>query len=116
MTASPAEVRDYSSVPQECLPYRETTSDQLGGLAAKEMSYTFVPETDPEDVVVAGPCPRCRGSMTYKWPLVVVRQLTAETSRELQITVWCECPLPHPGAGDKRGCGAYWNLLVERPS
>lgn len=108
-------MRDDKSVPEPCLPYEETTSDALGELAASEMSYSFVPDEDPEDVRVVGPCPRCHGSMTYTWPLVVVRQLTVAAPNQLRITVWCKCLGAHAGAGENEGCGAYWTLLVERP-
>ena len=99
-----------------CEPYEEVTSDELGERAAREMSYRFDPEDEPEDVVITGPCPRCVGEMTYTWPLVVVRDLVArERAETLQITVICRCAAKHPGAGSEQGCGAYWTLTVPRP-
>lgn len=99
-----------------CQPYDEITNDALGEHAAQEMSYRFEPADQPDDVVFAGPCPRCRGQMTYTWPLMVVRQIAGEEAADgLDVTVICRCPAQHAGADTERGCGAYWTLRIPRP-
>jgi hypothetical protein len=98
------------------MKYEEVTSEAFAERAAVEMSYQFEPADDPEDVVFTGPCPRCEVEMTYTWPLIVVREVAAAPVEEqIEVTVICQCPRTHPGAGGERGCGAYFNLRIPRP-
>jgi hypothetical protein len=106
-----------SRMAADCQPYDEVSSDELGERAAREMSYRFEPADEPEDVVITGPCPRCQGSMTYTWPMLVVRQTVAREAQDaLEITVICRCRAEHRGADREAGCGAYWTLWVPRPA
>jgi hypothetical protein len=60
--------------------------------------------------------------MTYAWPLVVTRYIDPAQLPSMQhqpsdvydITVICQCPLTHAGAGGESGCGAYWTLQVPK--
>jgi len=109
-------VSDDLLVADHCQPYDEVTGQELGELAAREFSYRFEPADEPDDVVLTGPCPRCRGEMTYEWPLMVVRRTVAAASpEELEVPVICRCTRNHAGADGEPGCGAYWNLRVPRP-
>lgn len=100
----------------ECEPYEEISTPELGARAAAEMEYRLEPAGDPDDVIITGPCPRCSGDMKYTWPLTVVRNalLAPQDPDVLHITVICRCEANHPGAGSQRGCGAYWRLDIRR--
>lgn len=109
-------VGDDLCMTDSCQPYEEITSQEFGELAAREFSYRFEPAGEPDDVVFTGPCPRCRGAMTYVWPLIVVRRtVAAAPPDELEVPVICRCTREHRGADGEPGCGAYWNLRVPRP-
>lgn len=97
------------------LPWKVESLPEYGDVAAKTIPYEAVPPNDPEDLIFRGPCPRCPHEFTYKWPLVVVRGVTAASASETPVIVRCQCGATHPGRPEKQsGCGAFWKVRVGR--
>jgi hypothetical protein len=99
-----------------CEAYEETTHDDYARDAAAAFAAT---EIRPGTVELAGPCPRCRGTMyvpvvtgTYK-SLPLFRRAPAPAPAERVEPVICTCEGEHPGSPDGSvGCGAYWLLRL----
>lgn len=78
-------------------------------------------EPTGDGVVLTGTCPRCRCMTVYTWTRSVVRAASRTGRRRragaglVPVPVLCVCASDHPGRpGDEEGCGAYWNILLER--
>ncbi|MFD6231153.1 hypothetical protein ACFWFZ_30475 [Streptomyces sp. NPDC060232] len=108
MTAAPGH--------DDALPYREATSDAYATAAAG----TFGARRLAEGVsLLTGPCPRCRAVISVHLVNDVLRRGVRRRARQAPPqpyrTVRCNCRAPHPGRPESlRGCGAYWNVLVEQ--
>jgi hypothetical protein len=113
----------------EHVPYQETTDPQFGQQAAR--TFTALRETD-ETITLAGSCPRCNGAMKVDIPdEVFLASRTGRLQRLLgrpdrttspaagegqEVPIICLCRATHPGRPENRkGCGAYWNLIVGDP-
>ncbi|GGW86857.1 hypothetical protein GCM10010350_84020 [Streptomyces galilaeus] len=91
-------------------------------------------ETDPELILVAANCPRCRHDFAHVETLVSYRAISGDdslrpgigallrdaarraamTDRSHDIFGSCNCLVPHPGSPEGvTGCGASWSLHVE---
>ncbi|MEV8451277.1 hypothetical protein AB0467_01420 [Streptomyces sp. NPDC052095] len=98
------------------LPYQEVTEP---GYPA---SYTTDLAVEPtgDGAVLTGTCPRCRCTTVYTWTRSVVRAAPRTGSGHagtglVPVPVLCVCATEHPGRpDDEEGCGAYWNILLER--
>ena len=121
---------------QALVGYEEIHEDGYEELVAKSFSSEFVPSADsPSDVYVAGPCPRCRQPMTFRYPILifrgveeasdvaaealwqVMRERGAPVPTGWSFTAYCMCKAKHPNApDDASGCGAFWGMTVNRPS
>ncbi|WP_234336268.1 hypothetical protein [Streptomyces sp. NRRL S-1022] len=65
-------------------------------------------------VVLRGRCPRCGCAFTYTHTDRVFRS-AGRGARPAHVPVLCACETAHPGRPpEETGCGAYWNVLVER--
>lgn len=97
-------------------PYDEVTSADWTDRI--DFDYEYKPDTDdPEMILLVGNCPRCQGEMTFEWPLFVPRlALRVQRVAPYRVTMICNCSHEHPGADQKSGCGAYWNVLVPPPA
>ncbi|HEX5407111.1 MAG TPA: hypothetical protein VFX16_32950 [Pseudonocardiaceae bacterium] len=117
----------------EPLPYERKSDPAHNAVATDTSRVRILPdERDPEEIVIEGPCPRCRHDMAYREPVVsyrdvnwapirdllfdkVMRELAA-AERKRDVTVFCRCGQYHPDSprGEEwRGCGAFWKLTVE---
>ncbi|MFJ1897061.1 MULTISPECIES: hypothetical protein [unclassified Streptomyces] len=85
-------------------------------------AYTACLRIEPtgDGAVLTGICPRCRCTMVYTWTRSVVRA-ASRTRRGrtgtglVAVPVLCVCVTGHPGRpDDEEGCGAYWNIQLER--
>lgn len=120
---------------QVLVDYEEIHEVGYEDLVAKSFNAEFVPNANsPSDVYVAGPCPRCRQAMTFRYPILIFRGAEEasgaaadamwQTLRDRGIplptgwsfTAYCMCKEKHPDAPDSAtGCGAYWGMTVNRP-
>ncbi|GAA4205858.1 hypothetical protein [Microbispora amethystogenes] len=115
--------------PQFCgnLPYREGTDPAFEQQAAATFSAT---KTADGTLSLVGPCPRCHSGMNVVVPpelflasrTGLLRRLLRRSDHatfaagagEQKVPVVCLCSVTHPGTPpDRRGCGAYWNLIVD---
>ncbi|MEV0279816.1 hypothetical protein AB0I22_25965 [Streptomyces sp. NPDC050610] len=116
--------------PPEPLPYQETHLPSYNRAAADTALVRLLPdERDPEEILIEGPCVRCRHEASFREPIVsyrdanwaplrdrlfdrVLRAAAAGLTKRA-VTVYCRCRGHHPGAPNGEGCGAYWTLNVE---
>lgn len=114
--------------PRENLAYTEITDPAYESLSAKEFT---VRETRDGSALLSGPCPRCRDAMEVLVPAEVFfssrtgflarvlkrteQPVSASSGEDLQrVPLMCRCTGGHSGRpSDRRGCGAYWNLVIE---
>lgn len=98
-------------------PYYEMTDPAYAAAAA----VSFTVEISPETVLLRGTCPRCLHPMSYPHVKAIYR--TSDSARpggpatnSVQIPMLCTCVgYEHSGAPPSFvGCGAYWNLKLER--
>ncbi|MET3987793.1 hypothetical protein [Streptomyces sp. PvR034] len=100
------------------LPYLEVTA------ASYAASYTTgLRVTGTVDgAVLSGACPRCACPFDFSYIRRVYRHRPAggryaggQDAHALRVPVLCVCETAHAGrpAGEE-GCGAYWNILLER--
>ncbi|MFF1644904.1 hypothetical protein [Streptomyces sp. NPDC058240] len=99
------------------LPYDEVTEP---GYPASYTAGLRI-EATGDGAVLTGTCPRCHCATVYTWTRSVVRAAprTGRPRRTgtglVPVPVLCVCTTEHPGRpGDEEGCGAYWNILLER--
>ncbi|MFF9568693.1 hypothetical protein [Streptomyces sp. NPDC014685] len=111
-STNPARTRRASA-----LPYEEVT--EPGYPAAYTAGLLVEPTGD--GAVLTGTCPRCHCATVYTWTRSVVRSAPRVVrsghpgTRLVPVPVLCVCRTEHPGRpGDEEGCGAYWNILLER--
>ncbi|WP_020673116.1 hypothetical protein [Amycolatopsis nigrescens] len=116
----------------EPLPYEVTHHPSYNRVAAKEAEVRILPdEQDPEEIIIEGPCVRCRHAAAFREPIVSYRDANWAPIRDRlfdkamraaaatggpskrEVTVYCCCRSHHPGAPRGEGCGAYWTLNVE---
>ncbi|MFD7028390.1 hypothetical protein ACFWAR_10195 [Streptomyces sp. NPDC059917] len=95
------------------LPYLEVTA------ASYAASYTTgLRVTGTADgAVLSGACPRCACPFDFSYVRRVYRHRPAggRAADVLQVPVLCVCETAHAGRpADEEGCGAYWNILLER--
>ncbi len=97
------------AVPGEQLEYRESTSEAFAAGASR---FMVLPTRD--GVVLSGPCPRCGHAMEF--PHVGdVYMGTPAFVPDAAVNVLCTCEVLHPGCPEGLGgCGAYWNVRLER--
>lgn len=108
------------------IKYREVTDEAWSRRALE----TFEVRLELPDVVVTGPCPRCRHNMQHIESVMSVHGITAVTPEQaramwdalrstkgapevmdVEFTVFCECRIEHPETLEgKKGCGAYWAM------
>lgn len=88
------------------MPYEETTEDGY----AEHVAKRFAVSRAVGAIVLTGACPRCRHSMEYLLGEALKRPQITSTSREPMI---CTCASDHPKRPEGyRGCGAYWDVIV----
>ncbi|OXY99243.1 hypothetical protein BEK98_04065 [Streptomyces diastatochromogenes] len=92
-------------------PYVEMTRADY---AAHYTTGLRVEAADDGVAVLHGRCPRCGCVFSYTHTDRVFRS-PRRTPRPTHVPVLCECEAEHPGRPpEEKGCGAYWNVLVER--
>ncbi|MER6685858.1 hypothetical protein [Streptomyces olivaceoviridis] len=97
--------------PGTLAPYLETTH---GDYAARYTAGLRVEAADAGVVVLYGRCPRCGCAFTYTHTDRVFRS-PRRGPRPAHVPVLCACETDHPGRpAEETGCGAYWNVVVER--
>ncbi|CAL9276906.1 hypothetical protein ACFC5H_17275 [Streptomyces rochei] len=112
MTGSDGTLRtDQGPATREPVPYREVTEDHYAPTYTAEVTVTPV---DAESVVLSGRCPRCRCPAVFLHAPRTFRAAPRRAGRS-DIPVICTCTTPHPDRPeDETGCGAYWNVRLER--
>ncbi|MFI6348429.1 hypothetical protein [Streptomyces sp. NPDC050560] len=91
--------------------YLETSGDDY---AARYTAGLRVEGVDVGLVVLHGRCPRCGCAFSCTHTDRVFRSPRRRGPRAY-VPVLCECGTRHPGRpADEKGCGAYWNVVVER--
>lgn len=115
----------------EPVPYEQRHDPSFNDFAASTARVRILPdESDPEAIIIEGPCAGCRHESAFQEPVVayrdanwapirdrlfdkLIRDAAAGLTKRV-VTVYCRCGRYHPGTpptGD--GCGAYWKLTVE---
>ncbi|MEU7017612.1 hypothetical protein [Streptomyces sp. NPDC046385] len=97
------------------LPYLEVTA------ASYADAYTAgLQVTDTRDgAVLSGSCPRCACPFDFTYTRRVFRypRPGGRYAPAVTVPVLCVCETPHEGRpADEEGCGAYWNVVLERTS
>ncbi|MFD9356013.1 hypothetical protein [Streptomyces sp. NPDC060031] len=95
------------------LPYLEITA------ASYAASYTAgLRVTGTGDgAVLSGTCPRCACPFEFTYTRRVYRHgpVGGRSAHTVTVPVLCVCETGHAGRPvDEEGCGAYWNVLLER--
>lgn len=93
------------------LAFEEVTEE-----AYAERAATFDVLRTSGGVVLTGSCPRCGDMIDFAHVERVYRGLGRRrraSGREV-VAVACTCTAEHPGRpGNDRGCGAYWNVVID---
>ncbi|MFQ6145151.1 hypothetical protein [Streptomyces sp. SID10815] len=93
------------------VPYLETTRREY---ARRYTAGLTVEAADDGVAVLHGACPRCGCAFGYTHTDRVFRS-PRRRPRPAHVPVLCECDGEHPGRPpEEKGCGAYWNVVVER--
>ncbi|MFF0430666.1 hypothetical protein ACFYU9_00355 [Streptomyces sp. NPDC004327] len=95
------------------LPYLEVTA---AGYAAAYTARLRMTDT-ADGVVLSGTCPRCACPFDFTYTRRVYRDRPAggRSAHTVTVPVLCVCETHHEGRPDEEeGCGAYWNVLLER--
>ncbi len=93
------------------MPYLETTHDDY---AVRYTTGLRVEAADAGVVVLYGRCPRCGCAFTYTHTGPgVSRAAPHAPAGALPVLARARPGIPGRPA-DETGCGAYWNVLVER--
>ncbi|MEU6979395.1 MULTISPECIES: hypothetical protein [unclassified Streptomyces] len=95
------------------LPYREVTDPSYAD------AYTAgLRVSDTRDgAVLSGSCPRCACPFDFSYTRRVFRypRPGGRSAPAVTVPVLCVCEAPHEGRpADEEGCGAYWNVVLER--
>ncbi|MFG2671760.1 hypothetical protein ACPXCP_21830 [Streptomyces sp. DT20] len=112
----PADPTPAAPPSRPALAYEEVTEPGY------PVAYTACLRIEPtgDGAVLTGTCPRCRCTMVYTWTRSVVRAASRTRRRRtgtglVAVPVLCVCVTGHPGRpDDEEGCGAYWNIQLER--
>jgi hypothetical protein len=126
MTHEQPDADDDTASACERMPYEEITEDAFGQQAATTFDATRAAD---DTYSVVGRCPRCGASMEVVIPgemFLANRSLlrrrpwrtdSTASPRTEEVPMSCLCSAPHPGRPqDRKGCGAYWKLIVEGQS
>ncbi|MER8048051.1 hypothetical protein [Streptomyces sp. NPDC094032] len=95
------------------LPYLEVTA------ASYAVAYTAgLRVTGTRDgAVLSGWCPRCACPFDFTYTRRLFRHPRpgGRSARTVDVPVLCVCEAPHAGRpAEEEGCGAYWNVVLER--
>ncbi|MBA2807791.1 hypothetical protein E0500_010305 [Streptomyces sp. KM273126] len=94
------------------VPYRETTRADYAATYTAGLDLTQINE---ETVVLSGTCPRCGCACTYVHTRRMFRRPRRNSGNGV-IPLYCTCATEHSGRPEEEvGCGAYWNVRLERP-
>ncbi|MEV7418586.1 hypothetical protein [Streptomyces sp. NPDC089919] len=90
------------------LPYREVTAAAYAAAYTAGLRLTGT----PDGAVLSGACPRCACPFDFTY---VRRAYRHRPGAPVTVPVLCVCDTPHTGRPPgEEGCGAYWNVLLER--
>jgi|SRR6476661_9470314 len=115
------------------LPYEEKHDSTYNQVAAATSKVSILPSRyTPENILIAGSCPRCEHNMVFEhslassrdvnwaalrdWAVTKKRRDITKSLEKVVVRVICRCSAQHPDTPRNRplgGCGAYWNLTVK---
>jgi hypothetical protein len=117
-----------TSQPGRCeqMPYHEASDPAF---AVKAASTFRASAGDADTVALTGSCPRCDAGMSVVVPgemffanrAAFLRRMLGRSrppavpsaGRDQEVPLVCLCTASHPGRpADRKGCGAYWNLML----
>lgn len=110
-----------SGYDEQAVEYAEVDADLTDEQAREQAISLFPSEDAPTEVVIVGPCPRCRHTTRFVDPLDRLRAVTEVADvmtqpRQRVITVLCHCRSSHADPNDPQaaheGCGAAYKLAV----
>lgn len=101
---------------EEAVRYEEINMELTGEQVREQSATLFPSEMQAREIVVVGPCPRCRHVTRYVDPLDHLRSRPHLAVHSRRITVLCRCGQGHPDPlrpdSTHSSCGAAYSLEI----